>query len=95
MKEEGRIFDYDWSHYDFFHVVFQPRNMSPEELNHGTAWLQRQFYTRKNIAYRISRAAKYLKTEQILRVVSPLNIGYRQKLKAYDSFELAKSFSAV
>lgn len=95
MDEEGRIFDYDWSHYDFFHVVFQPGNMSPAELHHGTAWLQSQFYSRKNIAYRISRAAKYLRAEQVLRVVSPLNIGYRHKLKAYDSFRLANSFSAA
>jgi radical SAM superfamily enzyme YgiQ (UPF0313 family) len=88
MKKEERIFDFDWSHYDFFHVVYQPRSMKPEELHHGTAWLQKHFYSRRNIAQRIARATMYLKPEMILRVVSPLNIGYRYKLKAYHAFEM-------
>lgn len=93
MKKDKRIFDKDWSHYDFFHVVYQPQNMSPEELHTGTAWLQKQFYSRKHIAHRILRATKYLKPELILRVVFPLNFGYRRKLKAYQSFDLGKSFA--
>lgn len=93
MKGNERIFDYDWSHYDFFHVVYQPKNMSPQELHSGTAWLQKQFYSYKNITYRISRTTKYLNPGLILRVVTPLNFGYRRKLKAYNSFQLGKSFT--
>ncbi|MCU0643958.1 MAG: B12-binding domain-containing radical SAM protein [bacterium] len=32
IKQEGRIFDHDWSHYDYYHVVFEPKQMTAEEL---------------------------------------------------------------
>ncbi|MCB2221987.1 MAG: B12-binding domain-containing radical SAM protein [Bacteroidetes bacterium] len=93
MKKGKRIFDTDWSHYDFFHVVFQPNNMNPEELHTGTAWLQKQFYSNKNIIRRILKATHYYKPELIMRVVAPMNFGYRHKLKAYNAFQLGTSFS--
>jgi radical SAM superfamily enzyme YgiQ (UPF0313 family) len=92
MEEEERIFDPDWSHYDFFHVVYQPSNMLVEELHAGTAWLQKQFYSYRNISIRIMRARKYYRPELIMRVVVPLNFGYRHKLKAYGVFQLGNSF---
>jgi hypothetical protein len=44
MTREERILDHDWSHYDFRHVVFRPRRMSPAELQAGADWLYFQFY---------------------------------------------------
>ncbi len=38
MKRQGRIINQDWSCYDMNHVVFQPKNMSCEELQQGYAW---------------------------------------------------------
>ena len=40
MESEGRITTRDWELYDGQHVVFQPRNMTPEELltGHESAW---------------------------------------------------------
>jgi len=35
MKRAGRIFDDDFSHYDFTDVVFVPNNFSPRELRRG------------------------------------------------------------
>lgn len=32
LLEEGRIFDFDWSHYDAHHTVFRPKQMSPAAL---------------------------------------------------------------
>ena len=32
LKDEDRIFDWDWSRYDGHHVNFYPRNMSPRQL---------------------------------------------------------------
>lgn len=32
LHEAGRIFDYDWGHYDAHHTVFWPIKMSPQEL---------------------------------------------------------------
>lgn len=92
MNKAGRITDKDWSHYDFFHVVYQPQQMNAETLHSGTAWLQQQFYSYKNISTRIFRAGKYLRPNIVFRVMLPLNLGYRHKLSAYGSFQLANSF---
>lgn len=37
--EMGRILTKDWTRYDGSHVVFQPKQMSPEELEEGVYWL--------------------------------------------------------
>jgi len=38
LKKEGRIFDYDWTHYDSMRTVFDPLRMSRKELDEGLAW---------------------------------------------------------
>ena len=40
LKEQGRLLTLDWELYDGQHVVFQPLNMSPQELaaGHERAW---------------------------------------------------------
>jgi radical SAM superfamily enzyme YgiQ (UPF0313 family) len=35
MEREGRILTKDWSRYNFWNVVFQPKNMTAEELFEG------------------------------------------------------------
>jgi len=92
MQKEGRLIDNDWSHYDFFHVVFQPLHMNPETLHLGTAWLQKEFYSYKNISRRIGKAITYLSPDTILRVILPVNLGYRFKLSSYGAFEMGNSF---
>lgn len=42
MERENRILTKDWSKYDGAHVVFQPKNMTVEELESGTWWLWRK-----------------------------------------------------
>jgi len=32
LQSEGRIFDYDWSHYDAHHTVFHPKQMTAAQL---------------------------------------------------------------
>jgi hypothetical protein len=39
LDRQGRIFDKDWSHYDFNHVVFEPLRMRRETLDAGVAWV--------------------------------------------------------
>ncbi len=39
MDRQGRILDRDWSHYDFGHIVFEPKHMSREALDNGVAWV--------------------------------------------------------
>lgn len=49
MKAEGRILHYDWSRYDTAHVVFRPRHLTPEELEHGYAWCYRRLFSHASV----------------------------------------------
>jgi radical SAM superfamily enzyme YgiQ (UPF0313 family) len=55
MERAGRTTDTDWSHYDFRHVVFQPMQMTAEELQAGADWLYAHFYRLDRIAWRFVR----------------------------------------
>jgi hypothetical protein len=80
LNSQGRIFDKDWSHYDFNHVVFEPRQMSRETLDKGVAWVLRQFHTRSAIARRVWRGLSYLGPGFTLGAILPVNLGWRYKL---------------
>lgn len=95
MDRGGRIFDKDWNHYDFFHVVHDPLNMSVETLHKGTAWVQEQFYSYRNIVRRLARSATYINPGIYIRTVVPLNFGYRTKLSAYGAFKLGREFKPM
>jgi len=56
MDAEGRILDRDWRHYNTAHVVFQPRQMTAEQLYRGYLWLYREFYSLANIVRRMPEA---------------------------------------
>ena len=45
LKAENRLLHQYWRHYDTQHVVFQPRQMSPEELDEGFIWAHEKTYT--------------------------------------------------
>ena len=49
MEAEGRLLHQDWSRYDTAHCVFQPRRMSPEQLEAGYAWLYRRLFGLRSI----------------------------------------------
>jgi radical SAM superfamily enzyme YgiQ (UPF0313 family) len=52
IEREGRLLHRDWSRYDTAHVVFQPRNMSVEELQLGYDWLYRRLFSVSSILRR-------------------------------------------
>ncbi len=58
FESEGRILTKDWSKYDLDTVVFQPKNMSPEELISGTKRIAQEYYTSINIIKRVLRSTK-------------------------------------
>jgi hypothetical protein len=64
FKDQGRIISYDWSHYDHHTVVFQPKNMTPQELAEGHHYVQSQFYSFSSIVRHIP----------FLLRVSPINL---------------------
>ena len=49
MESQGRLLHRDWSLYDTSHVVFQPKQMSVEELAEGYAWCYEQLFTHGSI----------------------------------------------
>jgi radical SAM superfamily enzyme YgiQ (UPF0313 family) len=52
-QREGRLLTNDWTRYDGAHAVFQPRLMSPEELEKGWADAQRRYYALPSIMRRL------------------------------------------
>ena len=92
MDQQGRILDRDWSHYDFGHVVFEPKHMSREQLDNGVAWVQREFYARRRVTRRVWQSLSYLDSGVVLRAVLPLNLGYRRKMVVDGTFQRGAAF---
>jgi len=55
MHSEGQIHDHNWANYDICHSVFQPRNMTSEELQNGWYWANRETYKLGNVLKRVMR----------------------------------------
>jgi len=49
MEAEGRLLHRDWALYDTAHAVFRPKHMSPEELEHGYAWMYQRLFSHASI----------------------------------------------
>jgi radical SAM superfamily enzyme YgiQ (UPF0313 family) len=49
LEAEGRLLHRDWDKYDTAHVVFQPKHMSPEELDSGYAWCYDRLFSHASI----------------------------------------------
>jgi len=54
MKEAGRIMTYNWSMYDFGHVVFHPKNFTAHELKTHFWKTYRRLLSFKNMTKRLS-----------------------------------------
>ncbi|MGB5527331.1 MAG: B12-binding domain-containing radical SAM protein, partial [Gemmatimonadota bacterium] len=94
MDRAGRIFDKDWAHYDFGHVVFEPLHMSRETLDLGVAWISREFYSRRRVTRRLVGELSYLAPSSILRGSVPLNLGYRARFGRNGTLEKGARFEA-
>jgi radical SAM superfamily enzyme YgiQ (UPF0313 family) len=58
LEKEGRILTKDWSKYTLNNVVFQPKNMTKEELLNGTINMYKEFYSSPNTLKRIFKSLK-------------------------------------
>ncbi|MBQ8672984.1 MAG: radical SAM protein [Bacteroides sp.] len=54
--EEGRMIEDDLSRYNTSHVVYKPKNMTPEQLYSGYLRVYKELYSWKNIIRRLPRA---------------------------------------
>jgi radical SAM superfamily enzyme YgiQ (UPF0313 family) len=59
LELQGRILTKDWSKYDMNTAVFQPKNMTPEELELGTQRVAKEFYSLNSVVKRSAKAIKY------------------------------------
>jgi hypothetical protein len=90
MEAEGRILDRDPRHYNTAHVVFQPRQMTPEELREGYLWIYDSLYSWANILRRMPCAPEqrlpYLAFNLIYRKFGRLTAGLAQRLGGMHRF---------
>ncbi len=80
---KNRIIDFDWSRYDFHHAVFQPENMSEEDLKDGHDWITQRFYSPGRI---IRRAWRYMwrpKGLSTLLFLIGVNLAYYGRVRAW------------
>ena len=71
LNSQGRILTRNWELYDGQHVVFQPKNMSIEELQEGHERTWKKVYSLSSIAKRIGTS----RTQLPIAVMA--NLGYR------------------
>lgn len=72
LKAQGRITDYNWSHYNTSSVVFKPKHMTARQLRRGYLKIYHDFYSQKNILKRMPRGRK----SRIPYLL--FNLGYRK-----------------
>lgn len=68
LEKQGRILTRDWSRYDSIHCVFQPAQMSAEELEGRHAALWRACYTPKQITARLAYAPAHRFTQLVTSI---------------------------
>jgi len=93
MDRQGRIIDRDWGKYDFGHAVFEPWGMSPQNLEEGTCWVLKRFYSRWSVTRRLASEFLYLGRWSTVNVLARLNLSYRSRLKTNGSFEKGRRFA--
>ena len=72
LTREGRIVDHDYSHYNTSFAVFQPKNMTREQLQQGYLWIYDRFYSLENVWKRLPDCRKNRIPYMLF------NLGYRK-----------------
>jgi radical SAM superfamily enzyme YgiQ (UPF0313 family) len=81
LKQEDRILTENWSKYTTTNVVFEPKNMSVNELYEGTKRIAKKFYSVPNIIKRIYQTMETTKDLFISSYVVQRNFKYRERYK--------------
>lgn len=80
LKAEGRILTEDWSLYDGQHVVYQPANMTVEQLHEGTHMAWKYVYSFPSIWRRLAGSRR----DPLIALAA--NLGYRFYANNLQSF---------
>lgn len=96
----ARIFDRNWSHYDFHRVVFKPRGMTAEDLQAGHDWITRKFYSPWRIARRLTRLVRRTHGLRVLPFAAAINLAYfgrtaKWRIRGYDPAARAETTRPV
>jgi len=85
FREQGRLITDDWSRYDHGTVVFQPKNMTPQELAEGHYHVKKEFYSFSSILKHIPSLVKVspINLDRVLYLFL-FNLGNRFSLKHLD-----------
>ncbi len=75
LENEGRILTRNWDFYDGQHVVFQPKNMTPQELIEGHEKLWHEVYSLRGISVRSIK--RFRQRLSLMPIIVTANIGYR------------------
>lgn len=75
MEREGRILTKNWDLYNQHHVVYQPRQISPQRLHDVYREVWREAYTWRRIRKRVMQSPAFLHTAGVFQLGA--NIGFR------------------
>ncbi|MBC7128632.1 MAG: B12-binding domain-containing radical SAM protein [Thermoplasmatales archaeon] len=78
LEKEGRIFTKDWRKYTQAHIVYKPKNMTPEELLEGIKHVIRGFYSMKETIKRVYKSIKMTKFAPYSLALPTINIAMRR-----------------
>lgn len=100
LDDAGRIITYDWSLYDGHHVVFEPKQMSPLDLQLGTLRANRRFYSVRSAArslssFRLTTAMLRYWGKRVLKSWHQTNSDFLSKLRSWQKHgrEFPRHFS--
>jgi radical SAM superfamily enzyme YgiQ (UPF0313 family) len=86
LKHEDRILTENWSKYTTANVVFEPKNMSVDDLYDGTKGIAKKFYSVSNILRRMYQTMETTKDMFISSYVLQRNFKYRERYKNQFNF---------
>jgi radical SAM superfamily enzyme YgiQ (UPF0313 family) len=97
---KNRIYDYDWSNYDFHNVVFSPEKMKANELKAGHDWVTNRFYSPLRIVKRLMKHIKRPGGFKTVYYVAALNLAYLGRvlhwnIKGYDPSKVKRKHNPL
>jgi len=86
LKKEGRILTEEWDKYTYANVVYEPKNMSKQELFEGTRKVAKNYYSIFKIFKRTFKTLESTKSLYISYYVILRNFRYRERFKNQFNF---------
>jgi radical SAM superfamily enzyme YgiQ (UPF0313 family) len=86
LNKEGRIKTKDWNKYTTTNVVFEPKNMSYNELFEGTRRIAKEYHKISQIMRRFYKTIENTRSWEISLYVLQRNLRYRERYKNQFNF---------